>query len=253
MNVAPLLSLENVQTKYGNSQILHGISFEIQTGQVLGLFGRNGVGKTTTIQTILGLPSPSSGKIYLEGQCISGLPTHEIAGRGVSWVPQGHRVFRAVTVEQNLALAAAKSQPGPWTVERIYEHFPQLANRRKSFADRLSGGEQQMLAIARALIQNPRLFLMDEPSEGLAPAIVEEIAEIVKWLKDEGCSILLVEQNLSFGLHLAQQVVVMNKGQIVFNGTSEMFSNNFGALREFLGVSAQDVYKTRFGKEKGKI
>ena len=252
MNAAPLLSLEDVQTKYGNSQILHGISFEIETGQILGLFGRNGVGKTTTIQTIIGLPSPSSGKIHLEGQRISGLPTHQIVGRGVSWVPQGHRVFRALTLEENLALAAAKSQRGPWTLERIYEHFPRLAERRKSFADRLSGGEQQMLAIARALIQNPRLFLMDEPSEGLAPAIVEEIAVIIEWLRDEGCSILLVEQNLSFGLRLAQKVVVMNKGQIVFSGTSEMLSNNVQVLREFLGVSAQDVYKKGFEKEKGK-
>jgi len=233
-----LLVIEELHTYYGNSHILQCISFNVEAGEVLGLFGRNGVGKTTTVQTIVGLPAPRSGKILVKGKAISGLPTHAIVRHGVGWVPQGRRIFPTLKVEENLNLAAMKGKGGKWPRERIYEQFPILHSRRRNIAENLSGGEQQMLAIARALIQNPVLLLMDEPSEGLAPLLVAEIGKLVTQLKDEGCAVLLVEQNLSFGLPLTQNVLVMNKGQIVFRGRSEMFSKNVQVLRQYLGVAA---------------
>jgi branched-chain amino acid transport system ATP-binding protein len=235
---SPLLAVENIQVYYGKSHILHGVSFEIQPRQILALLGRNGVGKTTTIQAILGLPSPRSGNIALRGEPISGLPMHEIVRLGVGWVPQGRRIFATLTVEENLLLAKTKARQGSWTLERIYHQFPVLQTYRRKAGGKLSGGEQQMLAIARALIQNPDLLLMDEPSEGLAPIMADKIAEIVKQLVVDGCSILIVEQNLSFTLALAKEVLVMSKGKIVFSGTAEMLSNDQEVCRQFLGVSA---------------
>lgn len=163
---------------------------------------------------------------------------HEIVRLGVGWVPQGRRIFSTLTVEENLLLAKTKARQGSWTLERIYHQFPVLQAYRRKPGGKLSGGEQQMLAIARALIQNPDLLLMDEPSEGLAPIMADKVAEIVKQLVVDGCSILIVEQNLSFTLALAKEVLVMSKGKIVFSGTAEMLSNDQEVCRQFLGVSA---------------
>ena len=171
----PLLSLRNVDTFYGESHILHGLTFDVFPGEVIGILGRNGVGKTTTLQSILGVPSPRNGEIRLGGNVISGLPTYEIVGRGVGWVPQGHRIFPTLTVVENIELALARARPGRWKLDAVYEAFPRLHTRRTARGGSLSGGEQQMLAIARALIQNPEIFLMDEPSEGLSPLIVSEV------------------------------------------------------------------------------
>jgi len=238
MTTSPVLALESVQVYYGESHILHGVSFEIPLREISALLGRNGVGKTTTIQTILGLPPPRLGRIFLKGEPISGLPMYEIVRRGVGWVPQGRRIFTTLTVEENLVLAKTKARQGAWTLERIFQQFPVLEKTRRKLGGTLSGGEQQMLAIARALIQNPDVLLMDEPSEGLAPMMADKIGEIVRQLRDGGCSILIVEQNLSFTLALANQVLVMSKGEIVFNGTAEMLSNDQEVCRQFLGVSA---------------
>jgi branched-chain amino acid transport system ATP-binding protein len=164
---------------------------------------------------------------------------HEIVRLGVGWVPQGRRIFTTLTVEENLILAKTKAPKGPWTLERVYQQFPVLRQSRRKPGGKLSGGEQQMLAIARAIVQNPDLLLMDEPSEGLAPMMADKIGEIVKQLMEDGCSILIVEQNLSFTLALAKEVLVMSKGEIVFRGTAEMLSNDDGVCRQFLGVSAQ--------------
>jgi len=234
----PILTLDGVDTYYGDSHILHDVGFELRRGEVMALLGRNGVGKTTTIQTILGLPPPRHGRIEFQGRPIAGQPTFVIVQAGIGWVPQGHRIFPTLSLSENLALAAAKAKPGRWTVEEIYRLFPRLHARRSARGDALSGGEQQMLAIARALVQNPDLILMDEPSEGLSPLLVQEIEGTITHLHREGASILLVEQNLSFALSIAERVMIMNKGMIVFSGSAEQLAKDEQLCRRYLGVSA---------------
>jgi branched-chain amino acid transport system ATP-binding protein len=232
-----LLAVNDIHTYYGDSYVLQGVSFSVEAGQVVALLGRNGVGKTTTIQTILGLPAPRTGEICLRDRKISGLPTYEIVRRGVGWVPQGHRIFPTLTVGENLALAARHARPGAWTLARIFELFPSLAERRHLRGSHLSGGEQQMLAIGRALIQNPDLILMDEPSEGLSPRLVEDIGDVVMRLNREGCAVFLVEQNLAFGLRVAHSVLVMNKGRIVFSGAPGQLAADEAICRQYLGLT----------------
>jgi branched-chain amino acid transport system ATP-binding protein len=232
----PLLSLSGVNTYYGESHILHDLGFDLRKGEVVGILGRNGVGKTTTLQSILGIPAPRSGEIRFRGETISGLPTHDIVSRGVGWVPQGHRIFPTLTVVENIELAAARSRPGSWTTERIYEAFPRLHTRRDARGGSLSGGEQQMLAIARALVQNPELFLMDEPSEGLSPLIVQEIGALIKRLNAEGNTILLVEQNLAFALSISHRILIMAKGTIVYSGKPDDIRDDPDITHRFLGV-----------------
>jgi branched-chain amino acid transport system ATP-binding protein len=231
-----LLSLQDVHTYYGASHILHGVSLEVRPGEVVGLLGRNGMGKTTTLQTILGLPPPSRGKILFRGEVISGRPTYVIVENGVGWVPQGHRIFPTLTVVENLELAAAKARPGRWTLDEMYRLFPRLHARRDARGDALSGGEQQMLAIARALVQNPKLMLMDEPSEGLSPLLVQEVGNIISHLHEQGVSILMVEQNLHFALGIAEKILIMNKGAILFSGLPQELARNDQLCRQYLGV-----------------
>lgn len=239
---APILELSNVESYYGSSHILHGVSLAVQPSEIVALLGRNGVGKTTTIQTILGLPVPRSGEIRFKGEVISGRPTYEIVQRGIGWVPQGHRIFPTLSVDENLQLAASKARPGPRTLKDTYELFPRLQTRRDARGDTLSGGEQQMLAIARALVQNPDLLLMDEPSEGLSPRLVEEVGEIILRLHEQGVAILLVEQNLNFALSIAQRLLIMNKGAILFSGKPEEIANNDQMSRQYLGVGAGNTH-----------
>lgn len=236
--MTPLLTVSDIHTYYGDSHILQGISFELGAGEVLGILGRNGAGKTTMLQSILGLPSPRSGEIQFKGRSICGLPTYAIIRSGIAWVPQGHRVFPSLTVMEGLLLAAQHSRPGRWTLERVLALFPILKERGSARAGTLSGGEQQMLAIARALVANPELILMDEPSEGLSPRIVEEVGDIVSRLNSEGCAILIVEQNLSFALRFTKRVLVMNKGQIVYSGNSQELAVDEQVCRQYLGVTA---------------
>ncbi len=232
----PILSLRGVDTYYGDSHILHGVSFEIRRGEVVAMLGRNGVGKTTTLQTILGLPPPRRGAIVFQERPIAGLSTFAIVRSGIGWVPQGHRIFPTLSAAENLELAAAKARPGQWTLDEMYRLFPRLKARRDARGDALSGGEQQMLAIARALVQNPELILMDEPSEGLSPRLVQEVGEIIAHLHREGASILLVEQNLTFALTIAQHVLVMNKGAIVYSGRADEIAGDDAVCRQYLGV-----------------
>ena len=232
----PLLMLRDVHTYYGDSHILHGVSLELRRREVIALLGRNGVGKTTTIQTILGLPAPRRGEIRFRNEPISGHPTYAIVRAGIGWVPQGHRIFPTLSVQENLELAAAKARPGRWALEDMYELFPRLHTRREARGDALSGGEQQMLAIARALVQNPELILMDAPSEGLSPRLVEEVGDIIRRLHAEDVAILLVEQNLRFALGITDRILIMNKGAILFSGDRRDVERNEQLCLQYLGV-----------------
>ena len=232
------LKLTGVDTYYGDSHVLHGVGFALEEKRVLALLGRNGAGKTTCISSIMGFLTPRKGEITLFGTPISGLAPEVISRLGIGLVPQGRRIFGSLSVRENLVIARQREHEveKPWTLDRIFNLFPKLAERSRQLAGFLSGGEQQMLAIARALIGNPRVLLLDEPSEGLAPLIVAEVARTIKQLKDGGQSIILVEQNSGLALDVADQVVVFNTGRCVFTGTANEVRNNDDLLVQHLGV-----------------
>src|ERR1700724_1248677 len=232
------LSLTNVHAFYGDSHILHGVGFSLQAGGVLALLGRNGAGKTTCISTIVGFLRPKEGEIRLFGEPIGGLSPERISRLGIGLVPQGRRIFPSLTVRENLIVAQQResSTEKPWNVERIYELFPKLRERHAQFAGTLSGGEQQMLAIGRALMGNPRVLLLDEPSEGLAPLIVAEVGRTIRRLKQEGQSIVLVEQNLKLALDVADQAVILSTGRCVFDGSPRELTENDAIVTQNLGV-----------------
>jgi branched-chain amino acid transport system ATP-binding protein len=230
--------LTNVHAFYGDSHILHGVGFSLEEGRVLALLGRNGAGKTTCISTIVGFLTPKDGEIRLFGEPIEGLSPERISHLGIGLVPQGRRIFPSLTVRENLVVARQRdrSTPRPWNAERIFGLFPRLQERHAQFAGTLSGGEQQMLAIGRALMGNPRVLLLDEPSEGLAPLIVAEVGRTIKRLKEDGQSILLVEQNLKLALEVADQAVILNTGRCVFSGSAAELLNNEDTITQNLGV-----------------
>ena len=232
------LKLANVHAFYGDSHILHGVGFSLMEGHVLALLGRNGAGKTTCISTIVGFLTPKEGEIHLFGEEIGGLSPERISRLGIGLVPQGRRTFPTLTVRENLIVAQQRenSSTKPWNVERIYELFPRLRERHAQFAGTLSGGEQQMLAIGRALMGNPRVLLLDEPSEGLAPLIVAEVGRTIKRLKGEGQSIVLVEQNRQLALEVADQAVILNTGRCVFAGNAAEILNDEELIAQNLGV-----------------
>ena len=232
------LSLTDVHAFYGDSHILHGVSFSLQPGGVLALLGRNGAGKTTCISTIIGFLKPRDGEIRLYGESIEGLSPERISHLGIGLVPQGRRIFPSLTVRENLVVAQQRegTTPKPWNIERIYAMFPRLRERHSQFAGTLSGGELQMLAIGRALMGNPRVLLLDEPSEGLAPLIVAEVGRTIRLLKEEGQSIVLVEQNLQLALDVADQAVILNTGRCVFAGNASDILNNEDLIAQNLGV-----------------
>jgi branched-chain amino acid transport system ATP-binding protein len=237
-----MLDLENVNTYYGDSHILHGVSLTVKEGEVVCLLGRNGAGKTTTILTIMGYLKPRPGRIRYRDRDIAPLPPYRVARLGFGFVPQERGIFPSLTVRENLTVFARGGGRGKagdarrWTLERIFELFPNLRARERNLGFQLSGGEQQMLSIARALLLNPALLLLDEPSEGLAPMIVQEIVEVLKSLKREGLAILLVEQNLRAALAVADRHHVMNKGEICFSGSSAELEGNDFVLRNYLSV-----------------
>jgi len=232
------LSLTNVDTFYGDSHILHGVSFSLQLGGVLALLGRNGAGKTTCISTIIGFLRPRRGDIRLFGEQIEGLSPERISRLGIGLVPQGRRIFPSLTVRENLVVAQQRESTTskPWNIDRIYDMFPGLRERHAQFAGTLSGGEQQMLAIGRALMGNPRVLLLDEPSEGLAPLIVAEVGRTIRRLKEEGQSIVLVEQNRQLALDVADQAVILNTGRCVFTGPAGEVLSNEELIAQNLGV-----------------
>jgi branched-chain amino acid transport system ATP-binding protein len=232
------LTLTDLHAYYGDSHVLHGISFTLPAGEVLALLGRNGAGKTTCISSIIGFLSPPRGDIRLFGQSIAGLTPEAISQAGVGLVPQGRRIFPSLSVYENLVVARQRESQSqkPWTLARIHDLFPRLQERKNQLAGSLSGGEQQMLAFGRALMGNPRVLLLDEPSEGLAPLIVAEVGRAIQRLKDEGLSIILVEQNSQLALGLADQVVILNAGSCAFAGPVEDVRNNEALITQNLGV-----------------
>lgn len=232
------LNLTDVHSFYGDSHILQGVSLALQSGSVLALLGRNGAGKTTCISTIIGFLTPREGQIRLFGEPIAGLRPERIAHLGVGLVPQGRRIFPSLTVRENLVVAERRREMNAerWTVDRIYDLFPRLRERHAQFAGTLSGGEQQMLAIGRALMGNPRVLLLDEPSEGLAPLIVAEVGRTIQRLKQERQSTILVEQNLKLALDVADEAVILNTGRCVFAGSVSELQGNDDLIVQHLGV-----------------
>jgi ABC-type branched-subunit amino acid transport system ATPase component len=213
-----LLKLEQVQAFYGSAHILHGLSLQVQPGERVALIGRNGVGKTTVVNTILGLAQLRGGQLWLQGRRVQRARAYLAAQHGIAVVPQGRRIVANLTVEENLLLGAACARKGPWNVQRIYELFPILRERAHTPGTALSGGQQQMLAVGRALMANPNLILLDEPTEGLAPVIVDQLADIFNRVAEQGTALLLIEQNMSLVVRVAQRYVAMAKGAVVAQG-----------------------------------
>jgi branched-chain amino acid transport system ATP-binding protein len=235
---SPALAIDGLNTFYGDSHVLCDVAFALQPGRVLALLGRNGAGKTTCIHSIMGLVRPRTGSVRLFGEAISGLAPEAVSRRGVGLVPQGRRIFPNLTVSENLRVAERRAAGSgrAWNVEAVLARFPQLRTRRSQLAGSLSGGEQQMLAIGRALVSHPRVLLLDEPSEGLAPMIVHEVGEILLELKAAGFSIVLVEQNTTLALRVADDVAILNTGRVVHQGTAADARANPAILHANLGV-----------------
>jgi branched-chain amino acid transport system ATP-binding protein len=238
MNTEPLLLARGVNAFYGTSQALFGLDLSVESGQVMALIGRNGAGKSTTMRAIMGVLAPRDGDIRLAGRSLAGLPPYLIARAGVGYVPEDRQIFPAHTVEENLEIAvkAGTSAAPAWTIDRIYELFPVLRERRHGAAGRLSGGEQQMLAIGRTLMGNPSVLLLDEPSEGLAPIIVNQIAEVVQEFRRSGLTVLLAEQNMHFCLRVATDVTVISKGKVVYASNVEEFRRNDDVKLRYLSA-----------------
>jgi branched-chain amino acid transport system ATP-binding protein len=241
----PLLAVRDIHTYYGDSYVLHGLSLNVRAGQIVVILGRNGMGKTTLIRSVAGLTPPKQGEIVFQDNSLIGKTPYAIAQSGVAIVPQGRRIFGSLSVRENLLLPTtslaghnlARKKSGGWDMQRALAEFPQLVDRLDNWGNQLSGGEQQMLAIARALMANPTLILMDEPSEGLSPKLVQKVEEIMLRLRSEGHAILLVEQNLALAMAVADRIHVLSSGSFVFQGTPSELSSNPEILDAHLGVS----------------
>ena len=230
------LRLDAVHTRYGRSRVLRGVSLEVPAGGLVGLVGRNGAGKSTLLKSVMGLAPPSAGRVVFAGADLSGLAPHAVARRGIAYVPEDRDIFASLTVAENLSLAARGGGDGGWDLDSAFAAFPVLAARRRAGAGTLSGGEQQMLALARALMTNPRCLLLDEPTQGLAPAAAERLAGIVVDLRARGASVLLVEQNLAFASRLADTLVVLGKGEVRWRGPPADLEDAAEVRRVWLGV-----------------
>ena len=231
-----ILDVQNIHTYYGDAYVLQGLSLQLEQGHILGLLGRNGVGKTTLVNSIVGFNPPRRGKIMFKGNDITRSASFETVRSGMGLVPQGRRVFPTLTVEENLLVAEGHTERHGWNLQRVYKLFPRLHERRSQRAKTLSGGEQQMLAIGRGLMTNPDCLIMDEPSEGLAPIIIQGLWEAISTLKKEGLSILLVEQNAHLALKLVDFVHVMSKGQVVYSARPEELRANEEIKSNYLGI-----------------
>ncbi|HEY2532641.1 MAG TPA: ABC transporter ATP-binding protein [Xanthobacteraceae bacterium] len=232
----PILEVEDIHTYYGDAYVLQGLSLRLEPGQILGLLGRNGVGKSTLVNSIVGFTPPRRGRIYFKGADITGQSSFTIVRSGLGLVPQGRRVFPTLSVEDNLLVAGHCPERHGWNVQRVFSLFPRLRERRSQRAKTLSGGEQQMLAIGRGLMTNPDCLIMDEPSEGLAPIIIQGLWEAIAKLKQEGLSILLVEQNAVLALKLVDFVHVMSKGRVVYSALPQELWKNHDVKSRFLGI-----------------
>jgi len=234
-----LLAVEGLHAHYGKSHVLHGVSLGLEAGEIACLLGRNGVGKSTTLKSIMGLVAPSRGTVTFKGTSIAGLPPYRVARLGLGYVPEERRIFPTITVKENLLVGmkpGASPRDGGWTLERVYEFFPRLRERERQRAGTLSGGEQQMLTMGRTLMGNPQVLLVDEPTEGLAPQVVEQVERILGEIHRSGTPVLLVEQSMETALALAQRVYVMSKGQIVFSGTMKDLQANAEVRKQYLEV-----------------
>ncbi|HWP18423.1 MAG TPA: ABC transporter ATP-binding protein [Burkholderiaceae bacterium] len=230
-----LLRVEGLKAGYGDAVVLQGIDLALSAGESMALLGRNGTGKTTLINSLVGVTRRHGGRVHLDGRDLTNRPPFERAAAGIGWVPQERNIFKSLTVEENLTAVA---RPGPWTVRRVYEMFPRLAERRSNMGNQLSGGEQQMLAVGRALVLNPKLLLLDEPLEGLAPIIVEELLRsIARVVREEGLSAVIVEQNPRLILGITQRAVVLDRGAVVHQGASEALARDTATLERLLAVA----------------
>jgi branched-chain amino acid transport system ATP-binding protein len=240
MPSSPLVQVEGIHTYYGKSHILHGVSLDVGAGEVVGLLGRNGVGKSTTLKTIMGLVQPSQGRVLLAGQALTNLPAHKVARLGIGYVPEDRRIFRLLTVAENLrtgldraGVSEARKQE---LLDKTFAYFPVLAERRNQAGGTLSGGEQQMLAIARAMMLEPKIILLDEPTEGLMPRMVSQIRQIIDVLHSEGVAILLVEQNVPLTLAASQRVYIMEKGAVCHHAPASALRIDDPVIHQYLGV-----------------
>jgi branched-chain amino acid transport system ATP-binding protein len=231
------LEAEGLHTFYGKSHILHGVSLAIAEGKITTLLGRNGAGKTTTLRSVMGLTPPQRGKVTILGRDTTSWPPFRIAALGVGYVPEGRRIFPNLTVDENLRVPIAR--PGPWTPARIYQLFPRLAERKQNLGRQLSGGEQEMLSISRALLVNPKLLILDEPSQGLAPLIVREVFRVVAQMRAEGISVLLVEQNAALSLEVADRAYVLDDGKVVHEGDAGELQRDQELVHRLAGAGAE--------------
>jgi branched-chain amino acid transport system ATP-binding protein len=232
------LMAEGLHTYYGKSHILHGVTVEVAEGKITTLLGRNGAGKTTTLRSLMGLTPPREGRVTIFGIETTRWPTYRISANGVGYVPEGRRIFANLSVEENLKVPVERG--GPWSIPRIYQLFPRLAERKLNRGRQLSGGEQEMLSIARALLLNPRLLVLDEPSQGLAPLIVREVFRIVSQMRDEGISVLLVEQNARMSLEIADHAYVLDDGGIVYSGAARELAADEARVQALAGARAEE-------------
>ncbi len=231
------LKAEGVHTYYGKSHTLHGVWLEVREGEIVALLGRNGAGKTTTLRSLIGLTKPRAGRIELFGADMTGAPPYRVAAAGVGYVPEGRKIFANLTVEENLRVPVGR--PGPWTIAAIYQAFPRLAERKNNRGGQLSGGEQEMLSISRALMTNPKLLMLDEPSQGLAPLVVAEVFRIIVAARRQGVSVLIVEQNVRATVEIADRAYVLDDGKVVYEGAAREFGRDERRVRELAGASAE--------------
>ncbi len=235
MNLA--LKVQDIHTYYGKSHILHGVSLEVNEGEIVTVLGRNGAGKTTLMRSLTGLTPPRAGMVEIFGHDTTHWPAHRIAQLGTGYVPEGRKIFGGLTVLENLMVPLVR--PGRWTLEGVFELFPRLAERRSQLGSQLSGGEQEMLAIARPLLLNPRLMLLDEPSQGLAPLIVREVIQVVSRMRQEGLSVLLVEQNATLSLSIADRAYVLDDGRVVYSGQATDLAQDTELVHRLAGAASK--------------